>query len=267
MQAASSLPFWLILFALLFASAASQSSSSNPSAKRKPEQIETNDISTSTITLTLEHALVPNSFKPRGQISFQTGNLLLLSDTNRISSSIHFSQSELSSSDVDQLKELIRNDRPYQVRVRLPFVKDSNKISYVMSSVPACALVTSEFADSIKLHLDLFGNVVAVDYKTTSSECYELQGYYGDSVKFSTKVRLSFGNEGEKPMRIEEIAQPKEEDNRGFFAKYWYFILPVVLLLVVANMQAPADDSGANAAQNANGAASAPSAPASGRRK
>jgi len=199
------------------------------------------------VTISLEHALTPNNFTPRGQISFRNTNLFLLSNTNKISSSVQFSQSELSPSDAKNLQKLIANGNRYQIRVRVPNPKDPwGRPNYLVASIPACALQASNFADFIKLSLDQFGNVIGLDYRTANSDCSKVTPSTigsGTLAHFDTKVRLGFGVEGSKVLRSEEVpeavAKEKEANEKGFFAKYWMYLLPAVLLFMLGGLQAP----------------------------
>ena len=42
--------------------------------------------------------------------------------------------------------------------------------------LPQCALLASNLADSLRLTLDQFGNVVGVDYRTATADCGSATG-------------------------------------------------------------------------------------------
>jgi len=201
------------------------------------------------VTLSLEHALTPGNFKPRGQISYRNPNSLLTS-VNKISSTIKFSQTELSKEDKAKIRDLLNKDEHYQIRVRLPY---SSKLAYVTASVPACTLVASNFVDLIKLNLDQFGDIISIEYHTKVSSCTAMKDTSAwDSLdKMETTIRLGFGVEGARPLReailSPEQAKQDEESKKGWFAKYWYFLIPVVIMFVISGLTGatePAEASG-----------------------
>lgn len=171
------------------------------------------------------------------------------------------SQPALSSSDLHALKEAAASGGRYQVRLQLPLTKDTRRqMDFITASVPACALLASNLADSLRLTLDQFGNVVGVDYRTATADCGSATEQPTSS-KFDTKVSLNVGAEAPKPFRQEletpEAAKEKAEGEKGFIAKYWMYIVPFVLVLLFSGGMGGQES---EAAQGGEGAAPAASA-------
>ncbi|ELR25482.1 Hypothetical protein ACA1_295680 [Acanthamoeba castellanii str. Neff] len=176
-----------------------------------------------TVQLSIEHAIGGAPFTPRGQEAAASGGR-------------------------------------YQVRLQLPLTKDTRRqMDFITASVPACALLASNLADSLRLTLDQFGNVVGVDYRTATADCGSATEQPTSS-KFDTKVSLNVGAEAPKPFRQEletpEAAKEKAEGEKGFIAKYWMYIVPFVLVLLFSGGMGGQEP---EAAQGGEGAAPAAS--------
>jgi len=117
-------------------------------------------------------------------------------------------------------------------------IRDSNGNVLSSSYTRACFLFDSEFKDEIILHVDSEDNVLFVDYFTEKSTCpEELKGTIPAGSAFKTSVSVLKSEQGQRP-RLTSLKYFKREQakkqmsEKGFFAKYWMYILPVVLIFL-----------------------------------
>ncbi|KAL6617197.1 hypothetical protein U3516DRAFT_812107 [Neocallimastix sp. 'constans'] len=130
-------------------------------------------------------------------------------------------------------------------------IRDSNGNVLSSSYTRACFLFDSEFKDEIILHVDsealsiiiiknkmINNNVLFVDYFTEKSTCpEELKGTIPAGSAFKTSVSVLKSEQGQRP-RLTSLKYFKREQakkqmsEKGFFAKYWMYILPVVLIFL-----------------------------------
>ncbi|KAK3816580.1 MAG: hypothetical protein J3Q66DRAFT_342874 [Benniella sp.] len=125
----------------------------------------------------------------------------------------------------------------YQIELR-----DEVRGWKAMSSIKSCLLVASDFQEKVTLHLDHDRQVYAFDYYTTASKCEkEHEAEYAltslDQFK-NMKVDLALSNTGAKArytkaqtLRLDQTGQPEAE--KTFFQKYWMYILPIVLVMLL----------------------------------
>lgn len=140
-------------------------------------------------------------------------------------------------------------------RLRLPSLPGSSR--KVVASIPACTLLTGNFQESLWLHLDLSGHLVAFDYITPTlmGECTKqalasgLKRHHTKQVKTSTTVQIAKAKNGHRvPNRIlgqippppgmqhllkKTKAQEEASNQPGFLRKYWYIILPVAVMMLL----------------------------------
>jgi len=177
-------------------------------------------------TVIVEHSLKPGTFTQRGQVLVQ--NIKFGSD--KIIA--RFSQASLSTADVAAIKALAKNDGFYIIRAKLSTVEGNN--GWVMVSTKATTLLDSGLKDRLELHFNSLNDLVALSYAPYS-------GTYtvGDeNAKFNTDVFATFGREGTTPIveppppTVEKQKQDAQE-NQSFVAKYWMYIVPVFLIMLM----------------------------------
>jgi len=106
-------------------------------------------------------------------------------------------------------------------------------------------LYESGLSDIITIHVDLLGNIYGISLSTLHNEC---TGEILETVpSHNTTVLISYMEHGPVPdvamyvqkMEQEKVAKERGEtkDNRSFFAKYWMYILPVVLVFMMSGAQ------------------------------
>jgi len=138
---------------------------------------------------------------------------------------------------MDRLKELCESDSMYMLRVTS---EDGGVPSRTETATHACNLVESGMRDVFTVHLDWRNKVVGVS--VTPGEASPSQG-----LGFRSKVQVQHMEPGPQPdtaafiqrMEQEKLAKERGEtkDNRSFFAKYWMYIIPVVLVLAMSGGQ------------------------------
>jgi hypothetical protein len=161
-------------------------------------------------------------------------------------------RSSLTKEEITRVRALAKDQQFY--RLRLPSLPGSDR--KVIASIPACTLMAGNFKESLWLHLDLSGHLVAFDYVTpiATGECNDavlakaLQRHQGE-VQTSTTVQIAKAKNGHRvPNKIQGIsppppgmehlikqtpAQEQAANQPGFLRRYWYIILPVALMMLL----------------------------------
>ncbi|THD19683.1 hypothetical protein D915_009533 [Fasciola hepatica] len=197
--------------------------------------------SLASLTLPLEHSLdAGQTFKQIRTIALHpSAGILTLEATG-------FSMTE---QDEQKLLDLSRKNDLYHVRIRL---SDSDVLE---SSVPACQLVGSAMKAKLVVSVNDHGSPIAVHLATSLFECHP--------AKISSRLpTLSLTLDVQRPTvgaspetlrylqrlekQREEMARAEQGDNRSFFAKYWTYIVPAVILFLVISSVQEAGSSGGN---------------------
>ncbi|KAG0001002.1 ER membrane protein complex subunit 10 [Entomortierella chlamydospora] len=125
----------------------------------------------------------------------------------------------------------------YQIKLT-----DESRGWEAMSSIKSCLLVASDFKEEITLHLDQDHRVFAFDYYTAVSKCendhkneYPLKSL--DQFN-SVKIDVATSEEGPKAhfvkaqaIKMDQTGKPEAE--KTFLQKYWMYIVPVVLVMML----------------------------------
>nr|CAG4645961.1 EOG090X0JXR [Lynceus sp. MCZ IZ 141354] len=145
----------------------------------------------------------------------------------------------LDADELEQLKKVASEGGFYRLKA---VVQDhTGKERSLQAFTKACSILKSGLSDSIGFHFDSQGNPVGMGLTTFNPIC---EGEDADETVFSTSAQLHFSEPGPQPdvtfyvQRQEQEKVAKErgdtKDNRSFFAKYWMYILPVALLLMMS---------------------------------
>ncbi|KAK9767422.1 hypothetical protein K7432_002821 [Basidiobolus ranarum] len=125
--------------------------------------------------------------------------------------------------------------------VKVGSLRENEVEAVTFSSVKWCMLEASQFSDKFTLHFDKEENFFHADYHPGAHDCQ--QSNLGSDVIFNTSVELAkpYYELRPKLQRInqEELKQKETAENTNFFMKYWYIIVPVVLVLLVGGGDAP----------------------------
>ncbi|CAB1457460.1 unnamed protein product [Pleuronectes platessa] len=200
----------------------------------------------------LEH-----SFEIDDVAKFQVRGALILKPGREPTASL--SQNQLSGEDRTKLKEVAAVDGLYRIRVPRVFLQTDRQTErqlegYLTAFVRACAMVESHLSDSIALHTDVSGYLIGVSIVTLPGACRgtEVEDEV-DLEVFNTTLRVLPPINAPEPdtsrflERIEMESEKKSknpQEQKSFFAKYWMYIVPLVLFLMMSGAQ---DQSGGGA--------------------
>ncbi|XP_044259064.1 ER membrane protein complex subunit 10 [Tribolium madens] len=189
----------------------------------------------------LEHSLVALEnpiFTERGNISIQS---------LRLGQAI-VKQNPLTEEEKIHLRDLATKNQFYQIRSTV--VASDGSESKFLSTVKACMLAEAELDDRLLVSLDYTGRVIGVTLIIASrSTCEGAFVPLSKLKEFTTSVYVRHSDVGPTPNTqsyIDKLEREKEarergevKDNRSILAKYWMYIVPVVILLMVSSMANP----------------------------
>uniref|UniRef100_A0A1B6BYU0 ER membrane protein complex subunit 10 n=1 Tax=Clastoptera arizonana TaxID=38151 RepID=A0A1B6BYU0_9HEMI len=145
------------------------------------------------------------------------------------------------------LKVLSDQDGIYQLKAVVKTTK-GREVSF-LTFVKACLLLESELNDSLTMSIDQSGAVIAVTLSSTTSVCENRHVDPADLVDFNTNVIFRNIEQGPMPdtasyiQKIEREREAREhgetKDNRSFLSKYWMYIVPVVIVVVLSGASNP----------------------------
>ena len=206
----------------------------------QPEDLE--DVATTgALNLALEHSLDGGAtFSPRGSISVETsrsGNVALNSDD----------QGEVDSDTVAKLGKLCASNGLYLLKVRAQR-QGGEPVTHRTVADP-CMLVENRLSDVIVLHVDwklqMVGVSVVAPKRSNAKAKRSTAAPAASPTRFSSTVTMQSMEVGPTPdtaafiqkMEQEKLQKQRGEtkDNRSFFAKYWMYIIPVVLFLAMSS--------------------------------
>ncbi|XP_071957255.1 ER membrane protein complex subunit 10-like [Antedon mediterranea] len=155
----------------------------------------------------------------------------------------------LTSAEQGKLKALAKKGGFYRVRVPThlseSFDEDdfSEANDYVYTFTKACSLVESHISDDITIHADQSGNVLSVIISPAQGTCQGNTVSSSSLTDFNSTVTLSLTVSGPVPDTQTFVQKLEDEkllkakgggaDNRSFLAKYWMYIVPIVLFMMV----------------------------------
>lgn len=212
----------------------------------------------------LEHALGDGPFMPRSKLSYRG-----VSGLGGVAASARLSQGRLSGDELSRFEELVRTGGYYTLR--LPSRLDGEGSAMVFASVSVCALVASRFEEHIHLTMGTSGQLLAMSYQvpTVPSRCPTegLPRIVVDEILYNTTITLELPSEGPTPLsKVPDAgflpaaaaaalaARANSEGKhphgtgpdgqpappKSFLARYWMYILPIVLILITGGGEPPA---------------------------
>ncbi|XP_058626233.1 ER membrane protein complex subunit 10 isoform X2 [Onychostoma macrolepis] len=206
------------------------------------------DTDFSGFSVPLEHSFevddVPR-FRLRGALQFRGGR----------ENGVYLSQNQLSEKERSTLKDVAAVDGLYRIRVprvSLQVDRQTERQSegYLTTFVRACSLVESHLSDFITLHTDVSGSIIGISIVTVPGSCRGIE--VEDEVDlevFNTTISVVAPVTAPPPETapyIERMEQEMEkkgknpQEQKSFFAKYWYLILGgAVFLMATSSAQAP----------------------------
>ncbi|XP_017042448.1 ER membrane protein complex subunit 10 [Drosophila ficusphila] len=191
------------------------------------------------VTVELQHSLAANSdsFSFRGNVTIPSLN----------SGLANVDQSALSNSELDMLKKLALQNEFYRLKATVVY-SNGAKAQFITSN-KACRLLQAQLNDVLWVSLDPSGYVTGItvsqDTAPATSECNQDDVNKLVESQFSTDVLIRHAELAPVPdtagfiQKVEREREARERgevrDNRGFFAKYWMYIVPVVLLVFISS--------------------------------
>ncbi|GLE03549.1 hypothetical protein PINS_up012451 [Pythium insidiosum] len=211
-----------------------------------------------------------SSFSPRGKVE-------IVISSSSVKPKVSFLDlPTLNDQDVAHLEKLLRRNKHYTLRARSDPLDPTSP--YVVTSIPMCMLAGTRMREDLAFHLSDNGKLVAIEYLTpyiSASTCTEYMKRDLKNAKFAASGTVLKAQNGpvppkqvsakqkkapkgvKKPVQAEEGEQAPEE-NQSFLRKYWYIILPLVVMSLFGGEPAP---------QNAGAPAAGGGAPAAGARR
>ncbi|XP_031717731.1 ER membrane protein complex subunit 10 isoform X2 [Anarrhichthys ocellatus] len=205
------------------------------------------DTEFSGFSVPLEHSFEVDDiakFRVRGALVLKAGR----------EPSVSLTQSQLSEEDRTKLKEVAAVDGLYRIRVPRVFLQADRQTErqlegYLTAFVRACAMVESHLSDVISLHADVSGYVIGVSIVTFPGACRgtEVEDEV-DLEVFNTTLSVMAPVNAPGPetaLFVERMEQETEkkgknpQEQKSFFAKYWYLILGGAIFLMVTNSAQP----------------------------
>ncbi|CAF3605488.1 unnamed protein product [Rotaria sordida] len=165
-----------------------------------------------------------------------------------------------------QYERLINLNNDYQYYTLKVHFKRGTIQDYVMTSIPMCLILQAQLQYTVTLFINENGYIVGVQVTTGNSTCSlsninkaeEKQEY-----NYKATMRLQLNDVGPQPevqqfldklkRQQEAKLNSQENDNRPFILKYWKYLLPIVVIVLLQNVFTNDAAGGGGGGQNAGG--------------
>ncbi|XP_044728741.1 ER membrane protein complex subunit 10 [Chrysoperla carnea] len=192
----------------------------------------------------LDGDIVPN-FVERGNLTITS----LRSGSSQIYNNI------LSPSEKAKLKDLALNNKFYRLKASITNFDGTSSELYTF--LKACTLANSNLHDALTISLDYSGLVIGVTQNVLNSEICDSAHLAEHARKFNTNVFVQYTENGPVPdtasyiQKMEKEREARErgesKDTRSFLAKYWMYIVPVALFIIISSAANPEGAAGGGA--------------------
>jgi len=139
----------------------------------------------------------------------------------------------------------------YLKAVAIKSLDDENAVKTSTTFIKACSLYESSLSDVLVVTLDSNGQFLSLSASTLNQQCIpSVKSSLGSKLSnFNTTVVVMptiVSNGPDTQSYVQRMEQEKSEklrgdktDNRSFFAKYWMYIVPVVIFLLISGATNP----------------------------
>ncbi|CAG9563634.1 unnamed protein product [Danaus chrysippus] len=188
----------------------------------------------------MEHSLncKTEKFCPRGSISLRS-----MRTGTAVIEQINFNKQHIS-----QLKDLADLDGFYTVRTLVTTSDSIREIEY-LSSVKAKYFLDSRLSDVINAWILPNGEVMAVTFQVTNTTNGNVLEATAAEYEINSKFYVNHVDQAPVPdtatyiQKLEREREAKEKgdlkDNRPFYAKYWMYIVPILIFVMISGAANP----------------------------
>ncbi|XP_076302794.1 ER membrane protein complex subunit 10-like [Lasioglossum baleicum] len=162
-------------------------------------------------------------------------------------------QNGLLQSHIGQLKNLAKYDGKYRLHV-VARTSSGNEVTF-LTSIPACYLLGSDLEDLITIWLDSTAEPIAVSV-SSPGPC-SIQTPFTNM--WTTNVIIKYPDGGPTPdtatyiQKLEREREARErgeaKDNRSFLARYWIYVVPALIFVVLTAAANPEAGAAGGSAQ------------------
>ncbi len=205
------------------------------------------------------------TWNSRGLLDIKYNNSVKLAELDFFDENI---ENEVINHNINAINRLIQQNCLYMIKIGKIYEKKKNSekksqknIPYV-SSIPICSLQNSNFLEYFTFYIDVYGEILSINYETTYSSCYtsslnekkKIKKLYKktDMIQYKPKGRILIGKSGEKTKDIIVDLSQNQQQNKNqkkkiikdkdgntkiieektFFQKYWLYILIAVFFFL-----------------------------------
>ncbi|XP_074603532.1 ER membrane protein complex subunit 10 [Brevipalpus obovatus] len=155
-------------------------------------------------------------------------------------------QDPLSSEDIQNLKTAASANGLYFLKAVAYNSQNEANTRTSTSFLTACSLLESALSDVLTVSLDHEGSMIGISSTSLTPVC---SGKIVEGSAFNTTLKIVSTFPGPVPdtqSYIQRMEQEKQEkmrgdraDNRSFFAKYWMYIVPLVIFVLITSTANP----------------------------
>jgi hypothetical protein len=153
-------------------------------------------------------------------------------------------QNPFSKTDLDLLEKYTREEGYYFLNASVMTPAGENTFH---TFAPAFTLLESGLSDLINIHLTPTGQIFSIGYSMSQGD-FQPKGSF--PMKFNTTLSVHSGEHGPVPdtaqylekLEKERLAKERgdgDRDNRSFLAKYWMYIVPIALIVLLSSASQP----------------------------